>query len=700
MSEGLAEAMVEAHGGEYPYPIYTEKLKPPRPFLVPSLDDEPVEILPSEKPNRKIRFEEEILVKEIPNRFEGEDCPEDDEEGSYEVEIVEEDDGDADFYLEIVDGEVFYVFETEDDISVESESDDETSYSESESEMGSGPVAPAQFVIPGAPNLDDSFGEPIPSSVAASTDGSDDFNASILSMGESMRSMGDSICFVDEDMDDMESGEESPALAHENISDNAPRNPIRCTSPWSEADEAPPSFEDSFQLSLEGDDPTSVAADMVKEDIVLLNMPGSPTKQTPAPIAAPQTPPQPSPAVVLPAAPQCPATSPGSVKSTKSTQSTRSAASARTTDSQVKSILKACPESPQKAPRPDSPRKKKKKGAPKTFTKTYVKAEQYEVDRVYGWEKPQWTDKKLKSTDHGEKLRKSGNLANPITFPKKSTWNDNPNGDEEPGPECEQVDMDELIRRLKGGDSAGPMNRRGQRKLKFSIHGTKIREGGDIVQPITKATVFRKRDDVNLVARPTLLRSTVGGEKVRTGGDIVQPITQATVRRKPDADVNHVANKNVLKNKVAPTRSKSYEWEKPEWTSNGLRSTKRGQLVKEGVDVAAPITHINKNSSDGNISANSDHVLEKERPFRRQVSDDLIEKKSYEWEKPTWAKGSGLRSTGLGEAIKSGEKLERPITFPVGNGSTENEEPTDQPAQEEDTERQSTGVTTTLSSDL
>src|SRR3569623_985447 len=96
------------------FPRYFKDLAPAKPFLVPSFDNQVVEVLPSAKANRKIRFDEQILVQEIENRYASMDYEEDDDD-SYEIEIVD-DDEDADFYLEIVDGEVVYVFETEDDI--------------------------------------------------------------------------------------------------------------------------------------------------------------------------------------------------------------------------------------------------------------------------------------------------------------------------------------------------------------------------------------------------------------------------------------------------------------------------------------------------------------------------------------------------------------------------------------------------------
>jgi len=118
------------------YPIFSQQLAPPKPFLVLSFDDEIVEVLPSQKANQKIAWDENVVVVEIENRYELEEYADDgSEEGDYQIEIVE-DGSDADFYLEIVDGEVYYVFETEDDLlscdsdcsSVDYESD---SYTES-----------------------------------------------------------------------------------------------------------------------------------------------------------------------------------------------------------------------------------------------------------------------------------------------------------------------------------------------------------------------------------------------------------------------------------------------------------------------------------------------------------------------------------------------------------------------------------------
>jgi hypothetical protein len=667
MAEEMAVAMIESLGGEYHLPIYAGKLQPPRPFLVPSLDDEPVEILPSPKITQKIRWAESILIKTIDNRFADEDYREDDEEASYEIEIVAEGDDDADFYLEIVDGEVFYVFETEDDSSQESGSSgseeesliSDDSSSESDPEIPAAPAQFAQFSIPGmqAPDLEEMeileatfsasgntfANDNVPRCVGSPSKNShyEDLNESFLTMGESFACLGGNIMDV----------EDAEVVAPSAL-DTSPKSPARCASPWDAtmlggADEGeqlqvPQSPVKDEPLSpFKSDNGNEKAksppkmpkreASIKLEDFQSLPFPSSPPKDDVAPLDAPPSP-------------------------------SRSVSS-------VKSILKANPESPPKILTvPDSPRRKKKKDkvvmAKKTFSKTYVRAEEYDGEhRVYAWEKPQWTNSKLKSTGQGENIRQGGNLASPITHIEKKI-----NADADEDPECEKVDKEELIRRLaKGG-----YGQRGNRKLKFSLHGAKIRDGGDIVQPITKATVFRKRDDVNLEANPATLKTTAAGQLSRAGNDLAGPITQATVLRKAEYDVNHIANKTVLKSRGVPARAKSYEWEKPEWTSGRLRPTRRGQVVKDGGDVAQPITHIPKAINDVNQVANPGEELKKQRsPLVRQNSERSYTK-TYTWEKPSWAKVK-LGSTEKGEAIKSGKALEKPITFPMGKGGALNE---------------------------
>jgi hypothetical protein len=291
----------------------------------------------------------------------------------------------------------------------------------------------------------------------------------------------------------------------------------------------------------------------------------------------------------------------------------------------------------------------------KTFTKTYVRAEHYDGEHVaYNWEKPDWAQNiNLRSTGKGEEVRNGGNLANPITFPNKKPVNADIE-QEEQEEEFEKINTEEVIRRLKGGDKATrgliplPSYRGRQRNLRFSILGAKIRDGGDLVKPITKATVYRKPEDVNRLARPENLRLTSIGSKVRQGENIAAPVTQATVLRTPE-DINHVANKNVLKNKgVTPQMNKKYEWQKPEWAKK-----KNGVESPSGTDSSTPCLQAAKEERGDTMNG----AIKGAAPL-------TPEKKKYEWQKPAWAakRDAVLKKTDKGEVVRSGDNLARPIT--------------------------------------
>lgn len=574
LSEGVASV---ANDGSHVFPRYQVKLAAAKPFLMPSFDNRIVEILPSEKQNRKIRFDEEILVQEIENRFAYANMDEEDDDDSYEIEIVE-DDGDADFYLEIVDGEVFYVFETEDDIS-DDESDEEdadmqVSESETETDLDdSQPRLPLQLPIAAmsAPNLDADMETIMPTY---------EKRQAVVTPAPAR----DPVLVLSDD-------EESPPVSP---MAPAPVAPAAVVAMSMAASSSAIEFESGLVTPVHSapstpDAPKKLSVkDMFFEDIP------TPT----SPIAT----------HIAPA-------SPGSGIRTP-----------------VRSILKACPESPR---RPVTPKKKKdkKEKKEKTFTKTYVRAEHYDGEHVaYSWEKPDWTKTQLRSTGKGDEVRKGGNLANPITFPKNQVVN--AQLEEE---EFEQVNKEELIRRLKGGDSAIALHplpgyRGKQRKLKFSINGAKIRDGGDIVKPITKATVYRKPEDVNLVAKPDNLKHTDAGDKVKKGINLAAPVTQATVIRTPE-DVNHVANKTVLKNKGVEQEKKTYQWEKPAWTRPKLNSSGNRSFDEDTIN-------------DEGVARGS----------------ELEAKKKYQWEKPAWAKKDVLRQTDKGDVVRQGETLAKPIT--------------------------------------
>ena len=261
----------------------------------------------------------------------------------------------------------------------------------------------------------------------------------------------------------------------------------------------------------------------------------------------------------------------------------------------TKSILKCNPASPVKTPRKDRSKNKK---STKTFSKTYVRADQLDGEhRVYTWAKPDWTNKKqeLRPTGRAEALRK-GKLEAPITFfPKK------------PVNEGADSDMEELVKKaMKAGNQAssifGP-----KKNLKVSVNGAKLREGKDIVKPITKATILRDPENINKVANPGVLKATPTGEEVRKGATLAAPVTFPTLKYD---DTNQVANRNVLRKGVTPAPKKQYEWSKPDWTKKGhLRNTPVGEAVKQGADLQGPITHAphrRRKSFDNSSVASSD----------------------------------------------------------------------------------------------
>lgn len=557
------------------YPEYKVDLAAPKPFLVPSFDDGVVEVLPSDKSNRRINFVEEVSVLEIENRFqmmEQDDCEDDD---SYEIEIVEgsgagNNEDDADFYLEMIDGEIFYVFETEDDISVsdddyDSEQSSESSSSEeSDLQTPSGSaVAPLQFNLGDlmAPALDETMS---PLNTVEDKELSDD---------EEKKTS-----------DNEEDQEESvPAKVFiEGIPDvlGAPSSPLRAEKP-----------------SIGYDTP-----------------PVSPIRSMCSPITrSPNTP---------------------------------------------RSILKACsspavasPSSRQRRERKAKKEKKEKKE--KTFTKTFVRASDFDGEhRVYSWEKPTWTEQQLKSTGKGDDIRQGANLAEPVTDARKLIESGKVKWEKPEwasgGNDSEHVDdldaKQELIRKIQDGTMNLPGLQKNKRRLKLSINGSILADGGDIVQPITKATVIRKPSNINYVANPKILRATPGGQKLWNGESLAGPVTQATTVKK-------------------------YEWEKPSWVKAKLNSTGGGKLKEgqDGIAVQAPTR------KEGITWEKPDWTTK--RGVGRASSEASALKKEYTWEKPSWAKPqlksteengaeqtSGLRPTEKGQLAQQGESLAKPIT--------------------------------------
>jgi len=573
------------------YPEYKLELAAPKPFLVPSFDEGVVEVLPSEKQNRKINFIEEVQVLEIENRFQMMEPEDIDDEDSYEIEIVEgsgaaNSEDDADFYLEMIDGEIFYVFETEDDISV---SDDEYDSSEGSSDSSSssgsetqtpscGPAAPLQINFGDlmAPALDDTM-KPLNASAEV-----------------------------------VELSEEEEKIMTEEL---------------------------ETQL-LENEKPQDVVIEGIPEFLhnhTNNNLEGSPIRGE-------------KPAVNYNTPPVSPMRSIGDGVS----------------PSTPRSIFKGPPQSPgasivskTKRDKKAKKDKKDKEKKEKTFSKTFVRASDFDGEHsVISWEKPTWTNQQLKSTGKGDDIRQGANLSGPITDAKKLIESGKVKWEKPEwargNDESERVDdvdaTEELIRKIQDGTVSLPgAMRNNKRRLKLSVNGSVLAGGGDIVKPITKATIIKKPSNINYVANPKILRATPGGQKLWKGENLAGPVTQAT---------------NV----------KKYEWEKPSWVKPKLNHTGVGDRVKAGDDVlAAPITTLPEKAAS--VAWEKPDWATK-RGVPRAHSETVATKKEYGWEKPSWAKSrlpssaedpaesssATLKPTEKGQLALQGEKLEKPIT--------------------------------------
>lgn len=560
------------------YPKFRQALAEPKPVLMASFENQTIESIPAVKENQKIRFSEDVDVMCIENRFQLMDPADYEDDDSYEIEIVEGNGSggdDADFYLEMIDGEIFYVFETEDDISVESND------SSSDGNDAGVASAPIQLDIGGlmAPTV------------------------SAVQMGESFSHL--------------------------------------------EYDQSETSISASEGLNYEN-------GEVKIEDIIQFELPSLPMARDEQP-NPPVTSPAPGDEALSPKA-ECPIrradiapSSPRRLPSISNFDSDVPASPSRSPP--PKSILKACPISPVpslgKTSLAKEKREKKPKKEKKTFTKTFVRATDFDGEhRVYSWEKPTWANQQLKSTGKGDDIRSGADLANPITNAanliekgqvkwEKPEWALN-NAD------VSEVDdrnaKEELIRKIQEGTMNLPNLGRSKSRLKLSINGSILATGGDIVKPITKATIIKK-PSINFVANPKILRATPGGSRVWSGENLEAPVTLATTIKK-------------------------YSWETPSWVSKKLQTTNSGEkLVKGGgaLDVTSsqPI-------AEKRIEWEKPDWTKKRSIVRRADSAQLDEghKKEYGWQKPSWtqAKLKPAKSNSFGEGSGDRFELAKPIT--------------------------------------
>ena len=590
------------------YPRYTQDLASPKPFLVPSFDDEVVEVLPSEKQNRKICFDESVYVLEIENRFQMMEPEEIDDDESYEIEIVESSGttecDDADFYLEMIDGEIFYVFETEDDISVD---ENEESEQEHDASSASETTNDSRQIIPMQLNIGEMM-------------------APLCDLEESSKHL-DAGDLLDDDMDiDLLSEHDeskNDVIFCENIESvrqNVQSEPQSTVLPIIEKD-------DMEALADKLASHTSFATFTPDDELPNNTTPSSPTR-----LLENSNSPQESPIRSIPT-----------------------------------SILKTNIPSPSKSVKKRDKKIKKDKKE-KTFTKTFVRVADFDGEhRVYNWEKPTWTNQTLKSTGKGDDIRKGANLANPITDAavliqkgevkwEKPEWalqnsdsnfNSDSNLNSDSNFNAEDVNAkEELIRKIQNGSMNLRGMRNSRRRLKLSINGDLLAAGSDIVKPITKATIIKKPANINYVANPKILRATPGGSKVWNGESLAAPVTQATSLKK-------------------------YNWEKPSWVSPQLHSTGVGEKLKTGADVTKPIGNNAKvdwekpdwtrKSKMGRHKSSDLGNMKREYTWEQPswAKGRKPEKESSIEEKGT----AVLKPTEKGQLVRSGANLERPITL-------------------------------------
>lgn len=506
---------------------------------MPGEGGEMIETLPAAKENRKINFREDILVTEIEDRFfmYGDEIEQEEEE-AYEIEIVE-DDGDADFYLEIVDGEVFYVFETEDDMSEGSMeellSGDEASVASSfEASMHSG-TSDLGFDLDDleAPMLDDSEGLGDSGQLPQGSNLTGEIK--LDNTVEKGNASGFELEFETEDAPStkIDISESTKIYMDKQMAKKEERQRAKKLTP-------DPSENSSAKSSASVSSKSSASSSSSSTTTAF-------KQQDQPPIPGESVKAQPMASNVVDSTPVSPTISslPGSPKATAAS----SVGTGVSPSSKGKSILKASGPSPRKIDKKKVENKKEptdKKTRKPSYTKTYVRAEQFDGEhRVYSAQKPEWAQERLAPTPAGETVRQGGNLANPIThIPRPS------DEDQSSSVKGGEVDKEEILRRFVAGEiGSGFMYGKTHKKLKLSVNGAKLREGGDIVKPITKATVIRTPNDINHLANPGVLRSTPKTDK------------------------------------------KPIKWEKPEWTQTRLlKPTSQGAAIKGGADLETKIT--------------------------------------------------------------------------------------------------------------
>eukprot|EP00522_Entomoneis_paludosa_P015431 CAMPEP_0172444066 /NCGR_PEP_ID=MMETSP1065-20121228/4195_1 /TAXON_ID=265537 /ORGANISM="Amphiprora paludosa, Strain CCMP125" /LENGTH=124 /DNA_ID=CAMNT_0013194485 /DNA_START=47 /DNA_END=421 /DNA_ORIENTATION=+ len=108
-------------------------------------------------------------------------------------------------------------------------------------------------------------------------------------------------------------------------------------------------------------------------------------------------------------------------------------------------------------------------------------------------------------------------------------------------------------------------------------------------------------------------------------------------------------------------------WEKPAWAKGAtLKKTGRGDAVKQGGNLAAPITDLphqeKQNFEKPGWTGDVEHIEKPQSDLAKPITNIReTGDKNLEFEKPEWTKKKVLKDSGKGEAIKSGKEIARPI---------------------------------------
>jgi hypothetical protein len=274
------------------------------------------------------------------------------------------------------------------------------------------------------------------------------------------------------------------------------------------------------------------------------------------------------------------------------------------------------------------------------------------------WEKPSWTQVKLKRTEAGAAVKQGVSLQAPITHIREYIVSDQ-DGTHETGPKTstERPAAPALRRRasLPTGTSSGIGSPIRWDKPSWTKPQLRATKAGDLVKkgvsleapgsPIKSAEAGKVLQWATPSWVQAKLRSTDKGAVVKTKGDLQKPIT------KVEKDVSHSFNH--------------------EANPMGLRSTEPGCDIRLGGTLAAPITLAKRNPmADVNFEANPEFILQPSETGQAVKQGTSLAKavthvnavKSVARDVNPVANPALLRKTDLGQIVKEVGDLQAPIT--------------------------------------